>query len=188
MKSDTDVKMTIGLGIVIFLITAFINPPGSIFSVISMISSTISITALARWLFVKWIWKWIPFWVHGVPVLEGEWNGIYKSNGNDRTPEERKTGNVHVSILQPNIFTTKLIRHSDESMSESFCEHLKVENGIIELLYSYRSEPNANVRERSQISYGTARLKTPSNQATRLDGDYWTDQKTTGTFTLKKDR
>lgn len=91
------------------------------------------------------------------------------------------------SIVQPDMFTIRVLRNSDESGSASFGEELsKDDDGTWKLYYSYRSEPNALVRDRSPISYGTARLRTARNDLKALKGDYWTDQKTTGVLTLAR--
>lgn len=187
MKSELDAKITIGLGIAIFLLLAALKGPKFSEDILSVASSAISATVIFRFLFIKWIWKWIPFAICRVPFLEGEWKGGVESTGNDKTPADRTQVKVDVSIIQPDMFSVKVIRRSDESASTSFGEILTNESdGTVELLYSYRSEPNAMVRDRSPISYGTARLRTNLKDLESLKGDYWTDQKTTGVLSLKR--
>lgn len=53
------------------------------------------------------------------------------------------------------------------------------------LIYTYLNEPDAVVRERSQIHYGSARLLI-DNSAKLMNGNYWTDRKSIGTIRLLK--
>ncbi|WP_291516614.1 hypothetical protein [Bdellovibrio sp. ArHS] len=191
MKSQMDVKVTAGLAIIIFGLMAVFK--GSDFSkdLVSLISSAISWTVIVRLLFVKWAWKWKLFKIlerlHKVPNLEGKWKGQFNSTGNSNTPSDRLNGKVEVEICQPDIHTIKVVRKSDESTSRSFGEMFEVsDDGLIHFTYSYVSEPKATVRDRSPISYGTVRLVLSRTPALALEGNYWTDQKTTGTYNLKK--
>lgn len=191
MKSELDVKITAGLAIIIFAILAVKEGENFAGEVFSVFSSAISYTVVARLLYVKWLWKTKLFrWLeclHGVPYLEGIWAGEYHSTGNPNTPADRLKGAAEVEIRQPNIHTIKVIRRSNESTSRSFGEEIvKGEDGITQLIYSYRSEPKATVRDRSPISYGSARLTLTRETVRKLEGDYWSDQKTTGTLDLTK--
>lgn len=191
MKSELDVKLTAGLAILIFAVLAIREGQNFASQILSVFSSAISWTVVVRLLYVKWLWKLKPLrWlesIHHVPYLEGVWTGEYHSTGNPNTPPDRLKGAAEVEICQPNIHTIKVIRRSIESTSRSFGEEiLKGDDGIIQLIYSYRSEPKATVRDRSSISYGSARLTLERNGTAKLEGDYWTDQKTTGTLALTK--
>ena len=113
--------------------------------------------------------------------------GEYQSTGNVNTGMEKRSGPVEVEICQPSIHTLKIIRRSLESTSRSFGEEFLYDcDGIVQIIYSYRSEPKATVRERSAISYGSARLMLDKVNSKKIEGDYWTDQKTTGTLSLVK--
>lgn len=189
MKSQLDVKITLGTGIAVFVLLALFSDALTVKELLSLIGKAISITVVARYLFVKWIWKWrwLRFLenLHGTPYLEGEWDGIVNSTGNDSTPADRKKVNVAVKICQPDIFSVKIIRTSDEGSSSSSGGAIqKMEDGRYVLSYSYLSDPDATVRKRSPISYGAARLILVSSDS--LSGNYWTDQKTTGTLVLKR--
>ncbi len=190
MKSSLDVKLTAGLAIVVFAILAILKGDQFAKEILSVFSTAISWTVLGRLLYVKWLWKTKPFrwlgFVHKVPYLEGKWTGEYHSTGNPNTPPDRLRGAAEVEICQPSIHTIKIIRRSAESTSRSFGEEfLYGDDGITQVIYSYMSEPKATVRHRSAISYGSARL-TLDKAAQILEGDYWTDQKTTGTLSLQK--
>jgi hypothetical protein len=46
--------------------------------------------------------------------------------------------------------------------------------------------PKAGVRERSEIHYGSTILNFDGFNVTKMDGEYWTDRKTTGEIILLK--
>jgi hypothetical protein len=191
MRSDLDVKVTAGIGIFVFLALLIFKGTDVFKDIVSVASTAISITVFVRYLFVKWIWKYpvIRFLepLHKVPIIEGEWAGEIESTGNLQTPSDRNRVTVSVKIRQPDIHTVRVIRSSDESSSRSFNESIEVfDDGSTVLTYSYRSEPIAAVRDRSPISYGTAKLTLRRESPLRLEGDYWTDQKTTGRMSITR--
>jgi hypothetical protein len=53
-------------------------------------------------------------------------------------------------------------------------------DGIKRLSYTYINQPKASVRDRSAISNGAAVLRIVGGASRRLEGQYWTDRKTTG--------
>lgn len=192
MKNSLDVKITSGLAIFFFVLILVIK--GDIEkNVLSAATSGISLAAFFRFAFVKWIWKWRWLrWLerfHGVPFLEGNWTGQFDSSGNARTPADRLSGEVKVAIIQPDIHSIRIIRTSDESRSTSQGESISIsDDGTGCLLYTYLSEPAGNVRNRSNISYGSAKLIFDRKNPTKLSGNYWTDQQTQGLFEIKKTR
>lgn len=192
MKSTLDVKVTSGMAIFLFL--AILVFKGDFEkNGLSAATGAISAAAFLRFLFVKWIWKckWLRWLecVHGVPYLEGNWTGEFNSSGNSKTPEERKNGDVKVAIKQPDIHSIRITRTSNESRSTSQGESITVsDDGTGCLVYTYLSDPNGNVRDRSNISFGSAKLIFDRKNPTRLAGNYWTDQQTQGTFEIKKSR
>jgi hypothetical protein len=48
----------------------------------------------------------------------------------------------------------------------------------------YRNDPKVSVRDRSPIHFGGMHLRVSGEDA--LEGDYWTDRKTSGRLTLKR--
>lgn len=193
MKSDLDVKLTLWSGLLIFVGIVLINLGGKDLadSIFSFISQAVLITSLARYAFVKWIWKWNCLsWLerfHNVPNLEGKWTGTYESSGNDKTPADKLIGKADVEIIQPSIHKIKIIRSSDESISRSMGEDIsETDDGFYYLTYSYLSEPKATVRDRSAISYGSARLAMRKTDRNKIEGNYWTDQKTIGVISLSR--
>lgn len=191
MKSDLDVKLTAGLAIAVFAVLVVLEGQAFWSNAWSVAMRAIGWTTIVRLAYVRWIWKWAILSacerVHSVPNLEGSWVGTFHSTGNHKTPEDRREGDIEVEITQPTIHTVKVTRRSDESVSHSFAETFeRGEDGAVYLTYSYQSVPKAAVRDRSGISYGTARLVLRRGKPCRLEGSYWSDQKTTGDLNLSK--
>ena len=187
MTSERDVRFTVGFAFLIFSVLFLLNGIESLADVRAMIAQSTTATVIARLTYTRWVWKWLPMWIHGVPLLEGSWDGTFESTGNDRTPAEKRNGTTKVTIRQPSISRVRVVRESAESRSQSSGESLVIDDdGSIRLLYTYLSIPNALVQERSPISYGTAKLNASVDDLNNLKGDYWTDQKTTGVMALSR--
>lgn len=78
---------------------------------------------------------------------------------------------VHVRLL------------TDESASEQVSGGLSSDGFSPTIAYTYRSEPELHLRGgRSEIHYGAAVLHVNGKPATELEGRYWTDRMSRGTF------
>lgn len=183
MKRIHDVKITAFIAIFTFIAVALVRGPDFQKELWDAITTAVSITLFGRYLFIKWLWKALPLeWLHGVPHVEGDWKGNYFSTWKATPDGPNATGPVDVNIVQPDIFTFKVRQQTGESISYSYGETLEVlQDGSIYLNFSYRNDPKATVRNRSQISYGTARYLLARNaEKTTLAGNYFTDRKSTG--------
>ena len=152
----------------------------------SQISTTISINAIIWLVFVKWIWKWRLFypWLVPYPNLEGKWSGQLLSTYDDPNGEEIAT---EISIHQT-FFNIQVKIKTGESRSHSISARFDIDKdrGFERLIYSYMNTPNADVRERSEIHHGTTMLNFEGFKVDNLEGNYWTDRKTTGTIAVSK--
>lgn len=136
--------------------------------------------------FEKWMWKWSIFqkWLVPFPCLAGEWEGhiFYNWDGVDR--DKKIKLRIRQTFLQIHIFI-----ETNESYSNSICASFDCDEmrGHKDLIYSYINEPDVTIRGRSQIHYGTARLRYKEKEDT-LEGTYWTDRKSVGDIILTKKR
>ena len=72
-----------------------------------------------------------------------------------------------------------------ESNSETVSAGIEVCNdGTFEASCTYRNKPKSMYRYRSEVHYGAMLLAVDSATPSRLEGEYWTDRKTTGSVTL----
>lgn len=134
------------------------------------------VTAFEKYL---WRWQWLQGWFVHRPLIDGAWTvqitplAIDPSIGK---PRSRRT--YRYSVTQT--YSTLFVRMDDgpESESESITADLRpLGDGSFELIATYRSVPRAKVRSRSNIHFGTVRLRVNGD---KMLGSYWTDQKTHG--------
>ncbi len=188
MKGSHDAKITSFIAILAFLVIGISKGNNFKAELWNAITTAVSITLLLRFIFMKWIWKFLPWLqkLHGVPLIEGRWNGTYSSTWVEDSTSIPATGPVEVVITQPNILTYKVTQKTAESMSHSFGETIEtLEDGSIYLNFSFKNKPNATVRNRSQINYGAAQYLLEKNlSALTLNGNYFTDRKSTGSVSI----
>lgn len=190
MKDESAVKATAFIAILSFICVALYKGANFQQELVDAITQAVSITVALRYVYVKWAWKWNPFFekLHSVPCLEGQWDGGFQTTWQSTDGAISPKGSIYVQITQPDMFTIKITQQSGESCSYSFAESFEHEvDGSIFLNFSYRNEPKATVRDRSQISYGTSRYKLErSKDKFTLKGSYYTDRKTTGDVELER--
>lgn len=153
---------------------------------LSNISTTISINIIIWTIYIKWLWKWKIFypWFIQFPDLSGEWEGIVKSNYQEKQNEEIP---ITVIIYQ-NFFNIQVKIKTFESKSYSIGATFDIdkERGQQQLFYSYLNTPNSSVRNRSEIHYGSTILNFDGCNVKELEGEYWTSRETTGEIKLNK--
>lgn len=190
MLKSFDVQLTAFLSVGVFLIFLIKNGFMTGKELWNAVSSSVSIAIFVRLIFLKYAWQFIPILekVHKVPMLEGKWEGIYESTWRATPSDPPASGPIEVDIVQPDLYTIKITQRSGESLSTSYGETIEVQDGgAIFLNFSYRNDPKAQVRDRSQMSYGTARYELiREGKVWRLSGNYFTDRKSTGHISLTK--
>lgn len=153
---------------------------------ISHVTTTISVNVILWTLFIKWAWKWKIFysWLVPFPNLSGTWEGELKSNW-----KGNKLDTIYTEIkITQTFFNVQVKIKTDESKSHSIGASFDIEKdrGLEQLIYSYINTPKSSVRKRSEIHYGTTLLSFEGFKVNEMEGQYWTDRKTTGEITLKR--
>ena len=146
------------------------------------ISKTVSIFVFVFFVYSKWLWKKSPFIKFlPFPYLGGIWQGELKS-----TYEDDMTIKLRVEIKH-SLFHPYLKMYTDEShsISNSFSFNIDEDKGIRQIIYTYQNNPKATERHHSSIHYGAAVLNF-NEKGNFMEGNYWTDRKTTGTIELTK--
>lgn len=171
------IKCGVGFGIIIFIILQMIFKSKSI---ISNVSTSISITTISIIIYCNYLWRYVPKSISKLPKLFGSWEGVIKSSYDGFDKEYKFKINIKQTLIN-----TYIQFSSEESDSTSVtCEIIKNGKDNYILIYSYSNEPHQDVKDRSEIHYGTAKLKILDDK--ELEGGYFTDRKTTGTMSLKK--
>ncbi|MBX7500646.1 hypothetical protein K3181_04250 [Qipengyuania sp. YG27] len=138
-------------------------------------------------LFDAWAWKLPIFrgWLIKRPYVHGTWKVELQSDWvNPETNEGVPTIHCFLVVRQTaSQISLRLI--TEESSSETVSAGVEAcSDGTFEISCAYRNKPKSMYRYRSQIHYGAMLLSVESATPTRLEGEYWTDRKTTGSVTL----
>lgn len=146
----------------------------SAYDIFSYAGEAIGISTFIMLLYERKLWRYSPF--ENTPKLYKNYVGtITSSYDGNEYPASIK--------IKQTLLTIKIICISGESRSKSVCYSIDDLYGEQRLTYCYLNEPNALVRNRSSIHYGTAMLCLDNTK--ELTGQYFTDRKTTGDMNFK---
>jgi hypothetical protein len=140
-------------------------------------------------LYERWGWRWSLLHKIGVvrtPVVIGTWKGELTSDYDDGSgPRDPFT--VYVAVSQ-SLTTVAVHLLSIESTSVPVAGGIaRTETGFPAIGYLYRNRPRVELRQsRSPMHYGGAMIEIVGVPATGLNGEYWTDRKTIGSFRLRE--
>lgn len=184
----TLVLISITYYLLIFLYITDTSTNITITSYLKPIPIVVTLDTLTIYIFVKWLWKWNKLypWLVPFPNLNGTWRGFLKSNW--VCPETNKNPEKIPTILTINQSFTHVscVMRTGEMCSESFSAEICIDplSKKIDLVYSYKSTPNADIRHRSQLHFGTVKLDIVGENK-KLVGEYWTSRETTGFIDLE---
>lgn len=139
-------------------------------------------------LYERWGWRWqLLHQLHIIttPVVIGTWKGVLTSDWEDESGEKLAPFTVYLGIDQT-LTTTAVRLLSFESSSVPVAGGMaKTETGFPAIGYLYRNRPGVVLRQgRSRMHYGGAMVEIVADPATGLNGEYWTDRKTIGSFEM----
>lgn len=142
-------------------------------------------------IYVKWLWKLPVFqgWLVKKPDLEGTWNGYLESTWIDPNTGIKKPPKMIQLVIRQNFLNINCTLLTQESVSRSLSAKFNIEEitGVRELVYTYINQPDVMIRQRSEIHQGTAMLQIIGKPPTKLNGEYWTNRRTTGNMSLTKE-
>lgn len=147
----------------------------SIYDLFGFAGEAISGTAIIATLYEKWAWRYIP--IENTPKLFKEYEGVFVS---DYDNAERS---ARLEIKQT-LLTVQVTLITGESRSKSISSSIDTILNEKQLTYCYLNTPQAMVRHRSEIHYGTAMLCVENPN--EIHGQYFTDRKTTGDMKFTK--
>lgn len=144
----------------------------------------VSIYFLAQLLFTLWAWRLPIFqgWLVPFPDLQGTWAGTLHSTWPDPSTSRSTPPVPIIIVIKQSYSSISCIMHSSDSTSfSSAAQIVGEEDGLpLRLSFNYSNRPKASVREQSQMHDGAAILRIVKHPERVLEGDYWTDRKTTG--------
>ena len=137
--------------------------------------------------FTKWGWRWkrLQGWLVPFPDLNGTWEGQIQTNWKDDQGKTPGPIPVMLTIRQTFLHVSCVMRTAEmesHSYTEGFC--IDKERQLRQLCYSYTSKPKVGLRDRSTPHDGTILFKVLGSPVKKLEGEYWTQRKTTGSVTL----
>lgn len=151
---------------------------------VKKLPEVVTLYSLLYLLFTLWAWRLPIFqgWLVPFPDLQGTWAGVLQSTWNgSNTPQPKLPVPIVIAIKQ-SFSSISCVMYSRESTSLSAsAQLLRQEDELpLRLSFTYHNHPRANVRERSEMHYGAAILRVVTHPERMLEGQYWTDRKTTG--------
>ncbi|HKV23283.1 MAG TPA: hypothetical protein VJN93_01710 [Candidatus Acidoferrum sp.] len=134
--------------------------------------------------FTAWAWRLSFFqgWLVPLPDLQGSWAGAAQSTWVDPENGQRRPPFPVLLVIRQSFTSVSCVLYSEESSSFSTAAQITgEEDGFpARLSFTYSNRPKAAVRERSQMHDGAAILRIVTGTSRVLEGEYWTDRKTTG--------
>jgi hypothetical protein len=190
-KKLTSGAVVIGVGMLLALIKYRHLTLGFNYDTLSAAGTVAAVTWFLWGVFKRWLWK-LPFlqgWLVKIPNLNGTWTGEMQSTWVDPETNAGIPPIPTTATITQTLTTITVDFQTGEMESQSVVADISCDSHrrIAEIKYIYQSEPDATVRSRSEMHYGSAKLAVKTGGGVKkLKGDYWTDRKTTGTISLKK--
>ena len=138
-----------------------------------------SVVVLALLAFNRWIWCW-PYVrrVVGRISIRGTWKVELRSNYEPRVDELIEA----YLVVRQTYSEVSVVMLTERATSTSRAAHLGCVEGRWTLAYLYTSTKHADAPDRATNPHarGAAELVVASTPETHLEGDYWTEEGTTG--------
>ncbi len=165
----------------------FTGTPISPLKSTSLVATIIGVAVVGAFgLCWRWVWRLVPALNRWFPDLTGHWEGEYASSyERDGT---KATGSFTAAIRQ-GLFNSTVTAWTGEMRSHSIRSWLEADRDAqrFTIGYTYRSTPNAVVRDRSPPHEGVCFLAMhPDSDPECLTGIYYTERRTIGDLKLKR--
>jgi len=156
---------------------------------VKLLPEVVTIYTILYLIFVKRGWR-LPFlqgWLVPFPDLEGTWQGSLETTWQNPETGVTPPPIPVILVIKQSFATISCVLYTKESSSYSSAALLSEEDdsGIKRPSYVYTTTPELTVRGRSPINGGAAILRIITSPERSLQGEYWTNRKTTGTISLK---
>lgn len=169
------------------LILFITNTPLTIdIEALKKLPEVVVVYTVLRFIFTRWLWR-IPIlqgWFIPFPDLQGTWKGTLRSTWIDPKTKKTPPPIPLILVVRQSFDSISCVMHTKESSSYSTTAgFLKGDDsGIKRLTYNYSNRPEASIRNRSAVHDGAAFLSISSKPKRKLEGEYWTNRKTTGSI------
>jgi hypothetical protein len=181
------IKVLVAVCVLVFLgqlvVAQTIAPSRELLAPLGM---TTAFAALLAYFFERWMWRWCGIsLIVKRPHLSGTWEGVILSDWVNPEKNSKLPQIATIMSVSQTATTLYLRQFTEESMSITTNASLQTEPDDTHVVVAtYRNDPRAEVRHRSEIHYGALRLRIEGFD--ELVGEYWTDRKTRGELRLKR--
>lgn len=141
----------------------------SMYDLYGYAGEAIAFSAFVMLAYEKCLWKYNPF--EKTPVLKKKYKGTLLSTYDGIEREA-------VLEIKQTLLSISVVFITEESRSKSISASIEKIQEEWQLTYCYLNVPQASIRDRSAIHYGTALLCIENPE--EIKGEYFTDRKTTG--------
>jgi hypothetical protein len=155
---------------------------------IKKLPDVVMVYAVLLFVFTKWVWRMplLQGWLVPFPDMEGTWEGTLQTTWIDPKTKKSPAPIPLILVIRQSFDLISCVMYTKESNSHSTTANFMKEDdsGIKRLTYVYSNRPDASIRERSAVHDGAAILTIASKPKKKLEGEYWTNRKTTGSINL----
>jgi hypothetical protein len=184
------VQAGVFIGLWLLLVYISDDKPAVSMAALSKIPDVVFFYSVLYLVFTKWLWRWRIFrgWLIPFPDLEGTWEGHIQSTwvdpATDQTPEPIRV----ILVIKQTFSTLSCTMHTRESSSVSTAAsfHMDESNDSKSVAYVFTNTPRVSVRDWSAVHQGAAMFRVVSAPELRLEGEYWTNRKSTGEMRLTR--
>ncbi|MCK5539023.1 MAG: hypothetical protein KAI79_19525 [Bacteroidales bacterium] len=177
---------------IVYMIYIFFFPiqEQTLASYFKPIPTIVTIDVIFSAIFIKWLWKckFLNNWLVPFPNLNGTWKGTIKSTWVNPDTGERLDPIPAILTIKQSFSSISCIIRTEELTSRSFSSDFVIndEEQILKLVYSYECNTKKTIQDRNTRHVGTASVDIiGNNNKLELEGEYWTDRKTTGNIVFK---
>ena len=190
IRRETQIWLQIISFVVIWAVVLYLTDTGFSINVeaLKKLPEVVTLYTLLYLGFAKWGWRWRVFqgWLVPFPDLEGTWEGTVQTTWQDASGSMMPATTVFLVIKQ-SYSSVSCVMHSKESISHSNAAMISEDenSGLKKLSYNYTNTPRVMVRDRSVVHDGAAILRIINDGARALEGEYWTNRKSTGEINVR---
>lgn len=191
IKEEAAIWIQILVAVVIWILLqlAFLSKLSIDAESLKLLPEVVTIYTVLHLLFTKgngWRLPFLQGWLVPFPDLQGTWQGTIKTTWKNTETGDTPPAIPVILVIKQSFDAISCVMYTKESSSRSNAALLLEEDdsGIKELSYNYTNTPELNARLRSPIHEGAAKLRIITVPKRSLQGEYWTNRKTTGEMTL----
>lgn len=184
------VQASVFIGLWLLLVYASDTAPGMSLAALAKIPDVVFFYGALYLVFTKWLWRLRVFggWLIPFPDIEGTWEGHLQTTWTDPATGQVPPPTRMVLVIKQTFSTLSCTMHTKESSSVSTAAsfHVDEANDGKTIAYVFTNTPRVSVRDRSAVHDGAAKFRVVSAPELRLEGEYWTNRKSTGEMHLTR--